>query len=184
MPANDMLRKTIWLHRVSKRFDAGAGSCTAGVVALRDASVEIRPGQVLVVAGPPGAGKTTLLLCAAGLLLCDGGDVGHRERHTIYVDLSREAAINRNWSAGASILLDSCDDLGELKRVRLVHAVDAALSTGSAVVIAGRDARSCFAAVPPSATVSVVHLRLGQIENGHAVGGVAYRVAEGATGTY
>jgi energy-coupling factor transporter ATP-binding protein EcfA2 len=184
MSADAMLRKTIWLHRVSKRFDAGAGACTAGVVALRDASVEIRPGQVLVVAGPSGAGKTTLLLCAAGLLLCDGGDVGHRERRTIYIDLGRDATISWHWSPGAAILLDSCDDLGELKRVRLVHAIDAALSTGSAVVLAGRDARSCLSVVPPSSTVSVVHLRLGQIENGRAASGAVYRVAEGSGGKY
>lgn len=183
MSADASFRKTIRLHHVSKRFDAGRGSCTAGVVALRDASVEIRAGEVLIVAGPRGAGKTTLLLCAAGLLLCDAGDIGHMERRALYVDLAHTTMIGLDWPRRAAILIDSCDDVGELNRARLAHAIDAALSSRSAVVLAARDARKCLSIVPASATVSVVHLRLGQIDGGIAATGRVHRVAEGPVGS-
>jgi ABC-2 type transport system ATP-binding protein len=57
---------------LSKRFGA--------TVAVRDASLELGPGQVLGFVGPNGAGKTTTLRMLAGLLRADAGEgqvLGH-----------------------------------------------------------------------------------------------------------
>src|SRR5256885_13510450 len=45
------------------------------VVAVDDASFEIRGGEVLGLLGPNGAGKSTVLACLAGLLPADAGSV-------------------------------------------------------------------------------------------------------------
>src|SRR4051794_33932430 len=89
MSSDLALRGGIEVRSVSKRFVAGAESCSVEVTALRDASVQIRPGEVLIVAGPIGSGKTTLLLCAAGLLRCDAGGVFGRSRRVTYRDLGQ-----------------------------------------------------------------------------------------------
>jgi len=177
-------RTAIRLRSVSKEFAAGAGNCTASVAALDSASVEIRGGEVLLVCGPPGAGKTTLLLCAAGLLHCDTGDVVGGGRRVVYVDIDRAAPSLGGWPAGAVVLLDSCDDLGELKRATVAQAVAAALATGAAVVLAARDPESCMTLIPQSATVSVLHLRRGQITSQRRGLGVVARVAEAVGGGY
>lgn len=51
----------------------GAGE--AAVVALRDASLDIRRGEILMLMGPSGSGKTTLLQIAGALLVPTQGDV-------------------------------------------------------------------------------------------------------------
>ena len=38
-----------------------------GVTALRDISLEVRPGEVISVIGPSGCGKSTLVRCIEGL---------------------------------------------------------------------------------------------------------------------
>ncbi|MFI8306877.1 ABC transporter ATP-binding protein [Streptomyces sp. NPDC085927] len=44
-------------------------------LALRDASVELRAGEILAVTGPSGSGKSTLLHCLAGIVRPDAGSV-------------------------------------------------------------------------------------------------------------
>ena len=51
------------------------GSGEAAVCALRDVSLELHPGQVLLLMGPSGSGKSTLLAVLSGLLRPDAGDV-------------------------------------------------------------------------------------------------------------
>jgi ABC-type polar amino acid transport system ATPase subunit len=46
-----------------------------GVVALRDFSVRVRRGEVLVVIGPSGSGKSTFLRCLNGLEEIDSGSI-------------------------------------------------------------------------------------------------------------
>lgn len=53
--------------RVSKSF--------AGVQALQDISLDVRPGEIVAMIGPNGSGKTTLLNCVSGVLQPDGGRV-------------------------------------------------------------------------------------------------------------
>jgi putative ABC transport system ATP-binding protein len=43
--------------------------------ALRGASFEARPGEIVAVMGPSGSGKTTLLHCLAGILVPDAGEI-------------------------------------------------------------------------------------------------------------
>ena len=150
------------LRSVSKRFVAGTGSCTVEVTALRDASVQVRAGEVLVVAGPIGSGKTTLLLCAAGLLRCDAGDVFGSARRVTYRDLTLPARPIDPPMRGSVLLLDSCDHLPELAKARAGRVIAQAVAVGASVVLAARDASACLELVPPTATISVVHLRLGQ----------------------
>lgn len=162
MSADVALPGAIELRAVAKRFAAGIDGCSVEVTALRDASVEIRPGEVLVVAGPPGSGKTTLLLCAAGLIRCDAGGVFGQSRPVVYRDLRLPARPIDPPARGSVLFLDSCDDLPELARARATRVAAQAIGAGAAVVIAARDAGSALALVPPAATIAVVHLRLGE----------------------
>jgi branched-chain amino acid transport system ATP-binding protein len=46
-----------------------------GVPAIRDLSLDVRPGEVIALLGPNGAGKTTALLAMVGLVPLLGGEV-------------------------------------------------------------------------------------------------------------
>jgi len=62
---------TLALTEVSKTFRSGKRR----IQALREVSVELRPGTVTGLIGPDGAGKTTLMRLAAGLLAPDSGTI-------------------------------------------------------------------------------------------------------------
>ena len=96
------------VRNVSKHF--------GGVQALRDVSLELRPGEVLALAGDNGAGKSTLIKAISGVHHYDSGDIifaGERVAfssplearargiETIYQDL----ALADNLSIGANIFL-------------------------------------------------------------------------------
>ncbi|PZA08000.1 MULTISPECIES: ABC transporter ATP-binding protein [unclassified Meiothermus] len=55
------------LSRVTKRF--------GGLVAVNNASLEVRQGEILAVIGPNGAGKSTLLNLISGLYPTDAGTI-------------------------------------------------------------------------------------------------------------
>lgn len=56
---------------VTKRYGTGQ----TGVVAVRDVSLAIAPGEVVLIMGPSGSGKTTLLLMLGALLRPTVGDI-------------------------------------------------------------------------------------------------------------
>lgn len=58
---------TIVIKNLTKRF--------GNVIAVKDASLTIKPGTFLTLLGPSGCGKTTLLRCVAGLEEPDGGEI-------------------------------------------------------------------------------------------------------------
>ncbi len=55
------------LDRLAKRF--------GGQVAVDDVSLEVRPGEMIVLLGPSGCGKTTTLRMVAGFIPPSGGDI-------------------------------------------------------------------------------------------------------------
>ena len=65
------------LEGLVKRFGA--------IAAVDGASLELRPGEMTYVLGPPGAGKTTLARLVAGLEKPDDGEIyfGDRMVHTL-----------------------------------------------------------------------------------------------------
>ena len=62
---------TLSVSHLTKRF----GSAATEVVAVRDVSLEIAPGEVVLIMGPSGSGKTTLLLMLGALLRASAGDI-------------------------------------------------------------------------------------------------------------
>lgn len=69
------------LKKVAKSFQGPRGQPSplrqgrGQVQALKDVSLSVSPGELVVVQGPSGCGKTTLLLTAGGLLKPDTGEV-------------------------------------------------------------------------------------------------------------
>lgn len=173
------LRRTIRIRALSRSFRAGTGSCIAEVAALEDVTVEIRSGEVVVIAGPPGAGKTSLLLCAAGLLRCDAGMID-RGLPVLYRDLARAPSQLSAVPSDAAVFLDSVERASRVVVATLPEMLERALANQCAVVLAGRDAATCLSLVAPDSTVTVVHMRLGRI--GFPGAGSVHRVAEGSGG--
>jgi NitT/TauT family transport system ATP-binding protein len=64
-----MRAAAIEVRRLRKQFG------DAGVLAIDDVSLSIRPGEFVSVLGPSGCGKSTLLRCIAGLEAPSGGSV-------------------------------------------------------------------------------------------------------------
>lgn len=66
-----MNNATLQVSHVTKRF----GSADIEVTAVRDVSLEVAPGEVVLIMGPSGSGKTTLLLMLGALLKPTEGSI-------------------------------------------------------------------------------------------------------------
>ena len=59
------------IRNLTKRFGEGETE----VVAVRDLSLDVAPGEVILIMGPSGSGKSTLLLMLGGLLKASAGTI-------------------------------------------------------------------------------------------------------------
>lgn len=62
---------TLHIENVSKQY----GSGPTEVMAVRDVSFSIAPGEIVLIMGPSGSGKTTLLMMLGALLKPSAGDI-------------------------------------------------------------------------------------------------------------
>ena len=62
---------TLVVENLSKRYGAG----TTEVIAVRDISLNVEPGEVVLIMGPSGSGKSTLLLMLGALLKPSSGSI-------------------------------------------------------------------------------------------------------------
>ena len=96
------------LHHVDKRFP--------GVHALKDVSIEIRPGEVVGLVGENGAGKSTLMKILSGVYQPDSGEIRLNGQKTRFVSASdamrqgigmvfQEQSLLTNLTVGENIYL-------------------------------------------------------------------------------
>lgn len=66
-----MIGATLTVDQISKRY----GSGSTEVVAVRDISLSVAPGEIVLIMGPSGSGKTTLLSMLGALLKPSEGEI-------------------------------------------------------------------------------------------------------------
>jgi ABC-type nitrate/sulfonate/bicarbonate transport system ATPase subunit len=115
----------------------------AGVEVVRDADVDLRPGEVVVVIGPNGAGKSTLLLALSGLLPVARGEVQRAGR--VAAALQAPALARRSARANVEAALQWWGVPRPARRERALAALSAIgardLADRSAGALSGGEAR-------------------------------------------
>lgn len=66
---------------VGRTFEAGMPGCSARIRVLRGINLNVFPGDMLAITGPPGSGKSTLLLTLAGIVEPDAGSIDWLSAH-------------------------------------------------------------------------------------------------------
>ena len=123
-------------------------SCTrrfGGLVANKDVSLAMEPGEIVGLIGPNGAGKTTLFNCISGYLnpdegriLFDGTDISHaRPERVCHLGIARTWQVVRSF--GRMTVLDNvvCGALNRTNRVG--HARASALRLIEFTGLAGKE---------------------------------------------
>ena len=119
------------VERSTKRF--------GGLVANRDVSLAIEPGEIVGLIGPNGAGKTTLFNCISGALhpdegriTLDGADITHaRPERVCRLGIARTWQVVRSF--GRMTVLENVI-CGALRRTGRVAAARARAQIGRAHV--------------------------------------------------
>lgn len=138
------------LRAITKRYVAGAGSCSIRADVLRGIDLTVHGGESLAVIGAAASGKSTLLLCAAGLLRPDAGAVRWFDdastsagalRSTFYFAGSRATpGMRRLPRARPHIhLVDAIEYLDPCQLTRFATWVDRRCAEGDAVIVSSRD---------------------------------------------
>jgi len=166
--------RAVRARSVVKSFEAGIPGCSARVRALNHTDLDVRPGEVLGVAGTAGAGKSTLLLTLAGMLRPDSGsltwysDAGHPVHDLSSVEYLPPwrasfalQSLKRALATAPGLLLldDTLASLDSISRREARVFIRELRATGVTMVIASRDASGCA-----SLCTRLVRIRAGSLE--------------------
>lgn len=105
-----MPKPFLHVHGVRKTYGTGH----AAVHAVRDISLDVAPGETVLVMGPSGSGKTTLLTIIGSLLTPDAGTVRYGDLHVNRLPKHRLPAVrarNLGFIFQSFNLLDSLNAL-------------------------------------------------------------------------
>lgn len=121
--------KGVKVRQLRKSFGKGEDTFQA----VKDISLEIKPGEIVALLGPNGAGKTTTVQMISGLLNPDHGDIElngevltdqNRKRHTIGIVLGGELGFYGRATAEENLLFFArLNQLKQMKRREEVKRV-------------------------------------------------------------
>ena len=102
-------------RRLSKRF--------GGKIALREVSLNARPGEIVGLLGPNGAGKTTCFYILAGLLRADSGEILLNGRDITRLPMHRRARLGLSYLPQESSIFTKLSALENVEAVLEIRGV-------------------------------------------------------------